>query len=84
MRFKVTKRSGMPTISIFCGTEGMVDMKKFVHAKASGIFHSLQDTRLFNQASCVLGVVTWPGGLDLAPDRIYQAIQAHGIWQVQP
>ncbi|MFW6012469.1 MAG: hypothetical protein ACOC92_02030 [bacterium] len=35
------------------------------------------------QARVVLGAVEWPGGPDLAPDAMYDAIREHGRWVVE-
>jgi hypothetical protein len=40
----------------------------------SGVFSSLLDDSLLEQATVQHGVVTWPNGLDLAPDTMYKAI----------
>lgn len=64
------------------GTSGAVDMARFIHSADAGVFAALQDAALFARASVVLGVVTWPGDLDLAPDTMYRQIQANGTWIV--
>jgi hypothetical protein len=28
-------------------------------------------------------VVTWPNGADLAPDAMYDAIRAQGVWNLE-
>ncbi len=35
---------------------------------------------LFARVSVEEGVVTWPGGLDLAPDAMYDSISGTGEW----
>ena len=37
-----------------------------------GLFSTLKDLRIFNQAKVVLGTVTWPGDLDICPDTLYE------------
>ena len=64
------------------GTEGIVAMKTFVHSKVAGVFIALRDEALFRKATIVLGAVTWPGDLDLAPDATYLEIQEHGCWKL--
>jgi hypothetical protein len=44
------------------------------------VFAALRDPRTFSQARVELGVVTWPGELDLAPDAMYDEIRAYGKW----
>lgn len=65
------------------GTSGTVDMARFISLECAGVFSALKDATLFARASIVLGVVTWPGGLDLAPDTMYRQIQEHGTWIVR-
>jgi len=36
-----------------------------------GIFQRLQDENLFRQAYVALDTVCWPGGLDIAPETLY-------------
>jgi hypothetical protein len=40
-----------------------------------GIFQLLQDENLFCQAHVVLDTVCWPGGLDIAPETLYDRSQ---------
>ena len=40
-----------------------------------GIFQRLQDENLFRQAYVALGTVCWPGGLDIAPETLYDRSQ---------
>jgi hypothetical protein len=64
-------------------TEGTVELAGFLHSGSAGVFERLRDVSLFGQARIELGAVTWPGGLDLAPDAMYSAIKEHGTWVVQ-
>jgi hypothetical protein len=43
----------------------------------SGVFKALLDDDLLRQASADNGVVTWPNGLDLAPDTMYNEIKSN-------
>ena len=43
-----------------------------------GVFSHLNDPAKFREVAVVNGAVTWPGGLDLAPDAMYQEIKLHG------
>ena len=40
-----------------------------------GIFQPLQDENLFRQAFVALDTVCWPGGLDIAPETLYDRSQ---------
>ena len=62
------------------GLEGLVDMKPMVLSASAGVFEALRDEELFSQAYVELGVVAWPGNLDLAPDAMYDEIKANGEW----
>ena len=62
------------------GIEDTVEMAGFIASAEAGVFAVLRDEKLFRQARIVLGAVTWPGDLDLAPDAMHRAIKEHGIW----
>lgn len=49
-------------------SEGKVDLSRLILGPDAGVFAVLRDEALFRQARGTLGAVTWPGGLDLAPD----------------
>lgn len=57
------------------GVEGEVDLHDLIHGPHAGVFESLRDGALFAQAALHWGAVTWPNGLDLAPDRLYEQIR---------
>ena len=59
------------------GVEGVV---RFNPSAFRGVFAHLRDQALFGQVTVVDGVVTWPGGLDLAPDAMHDEIQRKGSW----
>jgi hypothetical protein len=68
-------------VRFFDGTEGTVDMSGLVHSPNAGVFAALADADCFAMAGIELGAVTWPGGLDLAPDAMYAALREHGLWK---
>jgi hypothetical protein len=70
------------TVWFLDGLEGQVDLSKLVNDPKAGVFAALRDMVLFNQVYVDLGVVTWPGEIDLAPDAMYQEIKEHGFWLV--
>ncbi len=53
------------------GKNVRIDLKKY--SKKGGIFSRLSDISFFQKASInrELGVITWPNGLDIAPESIY-------------
>jgi hypothetical protein len=65
------------------GTEGTVELAAFLNSESAGVFAALRDESLFRQARIVLGAVSWPGELDLAPDAMHRAIKEHGMWIVK-
>lgn len=62
------------------GTIGTVNLSQLINNKNAGVFSVLADVDFFKQVYVELGVVTWPGEIDLAPDAMYEAIQKHGSW----
>ena len=66
------------------GTQGEVDLAAFLQQPqvAASVFAPLKDVATFGQARVGLGAVEWPGGVDLAPDAMYDAIREHGRWVV--
>ena len=57
------------------GTEGIVRFEPgFFH----GVFAHLVDPERFAEAQVEMGAVTWPGELDLAPDRMHDDIAKRG------
>ncbi len=66
------------------GTEGTVDMAALIDSPTAGVFACLRERKFFEQVFVEYGAVTWPGALDLAPDAMYDAIQAHGEYQPEP
>lgn len=65
-------------VRFFDGTEGTVDMSALVQSPNAGVFAALADPARFAEARVELGTVSWPEGLDLAPDAMYAALRAHG------
>lgn len=57
------------------GVEGVV---RFGPHFYRGVFAHLIDSARFNEACVEMGAVTWPGELDLAPDRMHADIVALG------
>jgi hypothetical protein len=57
------------------GLEGVV---RFPPDFFRGVFSHLNDPAKFREVAVINGAVTWPGGLDLAPDAMYQDILPQG------
>src|SRR4051812_29444293 len=52
------------------GTSGVADLESMVHSFAP--FAPCRDVALFRQAFIEGGTVAWPGGLDLASERLFE------------
>ena len=66
------------------GTKGIVDLSRLLLAPTAGVFAVLRDPARFAELRVDDGVVTWPGGLDLAPDAMYDEVKAAGRCVVDP
>jgi hypothetical protein len=62
------------------GTRGEVDLSRLVASEDAGVFEQLRDPAMFARAGVVHGAVTWPNGVDLAPDAMYDEIKAASRW----
>lgn len=73
---------GLLTVRFVDGTEGDVDMRALLRSDrvVGTLFERLRNTDVFSRAAVHLGVVEWPGEIDLAPDAMYDEIRAHGVW----
>jgi hypothetical protein len=60
--------------------DGTVGKVQFERSHLTGVFSTLQDPKIFQQAYASDGAVAWPGDLDLAPDAMYLAIKERGEW----
>jgi hypothetical protein len=59
------------------GTRGRV---QFESSHLTGVFSALKNPEFFKQVFIQGGAVAWPTDLDLAPDAMYDAIKANGVW----
>lgn len=64
------------------GQSGLVELSGLILGSEAGVFSVLKDETIFHQVHVDLGVVTWPGEIDLAPDAMYEAIKQEGKWIV--
>jgi hypothetical protein len=62
------------------GTAGEADLRELIFAADAGVFEQLRDSTVFDQAFIEDGAVTWPNGLDLAPDAMYDVIRSGAIF----
>lgn len=49
------------------GAKGIFDMSGYVNR---GMYKPLKDVRVFQQVHIVSGAPTWPGNIDIAPERV--------------
>ena len=67
------------TVTFADGTQGIVDLAPRLSQGALGDgFDPLCDPQVFVQAYLEYGALTWPGGIDLAPDAMYEHIRNSG------
>ena len=59
--------------------DGSAGDVQFTPAAFRGVFAHLVDPAKFAEAEVVLGAVTWPGELDIAPDRMHADIKRTGV-----
>jgi uncharacterized protein DUF2442 len=76
---------GRLRVSFVDGTTGEVEMQAFLQGPAvvGTVFEALRDPRFLAQAAVVSGAAQWPNGADLAPDAMYDAIRAKGVWSLE-
>jgi hypothetical protein len=67
-------------VRFFDGTQGTVDLSALIHSQDAGVFEVLTDPALFSQVRVEFGAVSWPCGLDLAPDAMYESLNRAGSW----
>jgi hypothetical protein len=66
-------------VSFADGTSGIADLAPRLSQGPLGDgFDPLCDEKFFSQAFLEHGALTWPGGIDLAPDAMYQRIRVAG------
>jgi hypothetical protein len=58
------------------GTTGEV---RLATEHLTGVFTPLKDPSFFKQVYVAHGAVAWPGQIDLAPDAMYQEIEAKRV-----
>lgn len=56
-------------VSFNTGEQGVVDMTPYL---GIGQFQALCDPSLFCRARVECFTVVWPGGIDIAPERLYE------------
>ena len=79
VRFKVLSNYKIE-VEFSDGTRGIADLAPRLSQGVLGDgFDPLCDDQMFSQAFLEHGALSWPGGIDLAPDAMYQRIRSGGI-----
>jgi hypothetical protein len=79
VRFKLLSNYQIE-VSFADGTSGVADLSPRLSQGPLGDgFDAPCDATVFAKASPEHGALTWPGGIDLAPDAMYQRIRESGI-----
>jgi uncharacterized protein DUF2442 len=66
------------------GTAGIADLSPRLSRGPLGDgYDPLCDQALFSQAYLDHGALTWPDGIDLAPDAMYERILASGVFRLE-
>ena len=66
------------------GTAGIADLSpRLSQGQLGDGYDPLCDQALFAQAYLEHGALTWPGGIDLAPDAMYERILASGVSKLE-
>ena len=68
------------TVRFVDGVEGEASLRAMIFGADAGIFAQLRDPQIFAEAFVEDGVVTWPNGLDLAPDAMYDVIRSGAVF----
>lgn len=72
---------GVIAVEFRDGRAGIVDMRpRLSQDKPKGLFSGLKDQALFARVQVEAGAVGWPNAIELAPDAMYDAIKAGGVW----
>jgi hypothetical protein len=79
VRFKLLSNYQIE-VSFADGTTGSANLAPRLSQGPLGDgFDALCDEKVFAKAYLEHGALTWPGGIDLAPDAMYQRIRESGI-----
>ena len=55
------------------GVTGEFDMTPYLD---KGVFKNLRDKAVFDRVRVEYGTAVWPGGVDIAPETVYDAVRA--------
>lgn len=57
--------------------DGTVGDVAFDEREWRGVFEPLADPEIFAQVRVEMGTITWPNGLDMAPEPLYKEARSH-------
>ncbi len=79
VRFKVAANFKIE-VTFADGTTGLADLSpRLAQGPLGDGFDAICEEPAFAKAYLEHGALTWPGGIDLAPDAMYQRIRESGI-----
>lgn len=64
------------------GTTGSIDLHELIYSSDAGVFEALRDDDEFACVYIEHGAVTWPCGVDLAPDGMWAEITGKDPFEV--
>ena len=78
VRFKVLPEYKIE-VSFADGTTGIADLgPRLSQVRLGDGYDPLCDEKMFARVSLEHGALAWPGGIDLAPDAMYERIRSSG------
>lgn len=67
-------------VTFLDGTSGIADLSpRLSQGRLGDGFDPLCDKEVFGAVYLEHGALTWPGGIDLAPDAMYERIRESGV-----
>jgi hypothetical protein len=60
-------------------TDGVSGRVRISPEKLTGVLAPLRDRRFFERMFIDQGAVAWPGGIDLAPDAMYEEVTRQAV-----
>jgi len=66
-------------VRFYDGVAGLVDLSALIASLEAGVFTQLREEGVFMQVRVEYGAVSWLGGIDLAPDVMYNNLMKTGF-----